>query len=1196
MWKLSLEGQIIATETGYLDKGKREEIIACTVDQYTSIISGVDESDQPQPTRLRHTRVDGWIANVCLKVTNRLEDTKILVGTEDKKILIYGVDLGEPEKVIETAQGIKIIQACELAEEGAPEIVAGCLDNCIYAYTRDGLQLWTYQTRDRIRTLCMQDIDGDDDVEIIVGSEDRNVHVLSSKGTLKWRYFLPHDVLAISITDVDQDGKSEILAGCADSYLYVFNCSGDLLWKYKSNDRIRAVCSADVNKDREGEIALGSEDKLELLQIVRPQIVEPLIEQCWRELQNTKAKREWLFDFLHAEQAVLRIFAVRKYAELVDADMKDYVSLYEMQKDDAVEVRQALIASIINIYPHISSEASVPVLLEKLATDNDLAVQLSFVEHLHILVQHDREVGFYYLERLSRNNDRFIRRAVARKLYQIIDEQEFSDQQCVLLNGRQEKINAAIFSILLTIACNMESAWSRQEAARTLAYYLDQHYERLLVYLYILVSKGVAPAILLHIAHNANTPVVQHTLQAIVALLDEDLNDDNVQQRVFQGLQALSETRALKHGTDYMLIYQEFYHLFKIRTISEMAHYRCTLSLHQFTSTTRKQATAAYQYIFTLPKVFERLGSITRNIKIYLRRDTLNDRLSSLLEANDSIQKMRKFIENMYTSLFYEEFLYNLPDKRLFAMLLTRWKEIVEREMVELRGKAELQAELQTRSVHYEDRIGVLLRISNRGRSTAHNVKVSLLHSALFSIVNEQSFETEAIAGNEEIEFEFSIKTQPAVNTLELCFDINYDDPDNEALLGSLTYCERLSLNKAARDFKYIDINPYSFGTPIQDSKMFYGREKDIAHLKDCLTRTSAKTVVLYGQRRSGKTTLLLYMEKTDVLQEHIPVFIDMQGLAYNISDSKLFLEIACAIYTKMHRKGFPIKKPVAQDFTGDPTPAFNRFLDEAEAHIGPQKIIILIDEFEVIEEQVKRGALQPELFQYLRSLMQHRLKVNFLLSGMHTIEELTREYWAVFFNIAYHYQLSKLSEKAATELITRPVVNYLDYDALAIKKIRNLTGNQPYLIHLFCHMLIEQCNEMQKTYVTINDVNMVTREVMQTGQFHIETIWNMLSRTEQIMLAMMATLSKQEGRTLSLYEIEEGYRDYHMFYDREQLPAMLKTLCKIAVVECIEREFQEFDAAGKRYIIPVGLIRRWLLRERPLDVLLQKQLEESYE
>ncbi len=1196
LWKFSLEGQIIATQTGYLDRGKRKEIVACTVDQYTSIISGVDEADLPQPTRLRHTRVDGWILSVCLKVTSRVEDTKILVGTEDKKILIYGTDLGEPEQIIETAQGIKIIQACELAEEGAPEIIAGCLDNCVYAYTQDGLLLWTYQVYDRIRALCMQDIDGDNDVEILVGSEDRNVYVLSSKGTLKWRYFLPHDVLAVSTTDINQDGKSEILAGCADSYLYVFSSSGDLLWKYRSNDRIRSVCSADVNQDREREIALGSEDKLELLQIVRPQILAPLIEQCWRELQNEKTAREWLRDFLHAEQAVLRAFAVRKYGEQADLCLEDCVSLCEMQKDDAIEVRQALIASIITIYPHMPAEASVSVILEKLATDNDLEVQLSFIEHLHTLVRHDREMGFYYLERLSRNNDKFIRRAVARKLYQIIDEQEFSDEQYVLLNGRQEKVNAAIFSILLTIACNTEAAWSRQEAARTLAYYLDQHYERLIIYLYILISKGVAPAILLHMAHNASTPIVQHTLQAIVALLDEDLNDDNVQQRVLQGLQALSETKELKYGTDYMLVYQEFYHLFKIRTIPEMAHYRCTLSPDQFTSVTRTQAMAAHQYIFALPKVFERLGSITRNIKIYLRRDILNDRLSSLLEANDSIQKMRKFIDNMYISIFSEEFLCNLPDKRLFAMLLTRWEEMIKKEITELRGKPELQAELQTRSVHYEDQIGVLLRVNNRGRSTAHNVKVSLLHSTCFSIVNEQSFETEAIAGNEEIEFEFSIKTQPAVNTLELCFDINYDDPDNEALLGSLKYCERLSLNKAARDFKYIDINPYSFGTPIQDSKMFYGREKDIAHLKDCLTRTSAKTVILYGQRRSGKTTLLLYMEKTAVLQEHIPVFIDMQGLAYNISDSKLFLEIACAIYTKMQRKGFQIKKPVAQDFVGDPTPGFNRFLDEAEVQIGAQKIIILIDEFEVIEEQVKRGALQPELFQYLRSLMQHRPKVNFLLSGMHTIEELTREYWAVFFNIAYHYQLSKLSEKAATELITGPVIEYLDYDALAVKKVRNLTGNQPYLIHLFCHMLIEQCNEMQKTYVTINDVNMVTREVMQTGQFHIETIWNMLSRTEQIMLAMMATLSRQEGRALSLYEIEEGYRDYHLFYDREQLPAMLKTLCKIDVVECIEREFQEFDAAGKRYIIPIGLIRRWLLRERPLDMLLQKQLEDSYE
>jgi hypothetical protein len=50
-----------------------------------------------------------------------------------------------------------------------------------------------------------------------------------------------------------------------------------------------------------------------------------------------------------------------------------------------------------------------------------------------------------------------------------------------------------------------------------------------------------------------------------------------------------------------------------------------------------------------------------------------------------------------------------------------------------------------------------------------------------------------------------------------------------------------------------------------------------------------------------------------------------------------------------------------------------------------------MLDKFEVLEEQVKKGTIDPEFLQFLRYLMQFHPYLNFLLSGTHTIEELTR-------------------------------------------------------------------------------------------------------------------------------------------------------------------------------------------------------------
>ena len=363
---------------------------------------------------------------------------------------------------------------------------------------------------------------------------------------------------------------------------------------------------------------------------------------------------------------------------------------------------------------------------------------------------------------------------------------------------------------------------------------------------------------------------------------------------------------------------------------------------------------------------------------------------------------------------------------------------------------------------------------------------------------------------------------------------------------------------------------------------MFFGRERDIEFLKDNLTRIETKTViVLYGQRRSGKTTLLLHLVNTSVLGRHIPILVDMQKESYQISISTFFHNLAFYIFKECRKRGITIEKPQKKEFDHQATFAFDQFLDEAETQLIDQKIIFLIDEFEVLDAQVKKGKLDPELFEYLRSLMQHHASINFLLSGTHRIEELTRDYWSVFFNIALHHQLSRLSMASAIGLITRPVAGYLEYEPYAVRKIRDLTADQPYLLHLVCRSLVDHCNEKCKTYVTINDVNIVLQEVMETGQFHFDWLWDQLGLEERIVLVALAEGGREDGRALPRVEIEEIYRHYRIPYKREQVTASLKDLIKMDVIEKIADDLREHTVDGVRFRIAVGLIRQWLLKRK---------------
>ncbi|MDQ2886251.1 MAG: ATP-binding protein [Chloroflexota bacterium] len=289
---------------------------------------------------------------------------------------------------------------------------------------------------------------------------------------------------------------------------------------------------------------------------------------------------------------------------------------------------------------------------------------------------------------------------------------------------------------------------------------------------------------------------------------------------------------------------------------------------------------------------------------------------------------------------------------------------------------------------------------------------------------------------------------------------------------------------------------------------MFYGREEDINILKDNLTRTGTKTViVLFGQRCSGKTTLLFHLINTAVLEQHIPIMVDMQTASYGISVSKLLRDIAYAIAKEFRKRGMPVTQPRFDEFERDPTFTFNTFLDEAEEQVLGRKIILLIDEFDYM-----------------------------------------------------------------------------------IQKIRDLTADQPFLIHLLCRALVDHCNQQCKAYVTMNDVNTVLDEVLKTGGEQFAWILAQIDPVDRVVLSALAEKVGDEGRFLSLLDIQEICTARFISLTNDVLLESLKKLCNLEVVVSKSDDEQVDRAERARYCIPVGLLRIWLRKEKPMEVLLREE------
>ena len=383
LWMRELGEEILSVQTGYIDRRHWKDIVVCSSDHSISIISVMNAMMGPGKQELKIKRIpsiDEWMTDFHVLAGSRQGPIEIIVGSADKKISLYNQDLTAPFEVIDTPQGIKTIHALVHEEEKGPAIVAGSIRNTVYAYAKNGKELWQYTTKDRIRAVCIKDIDGDGQVEIVVGSEDRNVHVLDSKGHLRWRYWLPHSILAVDAVDADHNGRVEIFLGCADGNLYVLSQDGELLWKYRATDRIRVVKVEDIDGDGNVEIALGAEDQLEVLQVVDQRQVNQLIDRCWSALEKEFTGQDAIASLLEQPEALIRAFALQKLAEPTYFDLNTFEIFENFCQDSSVEVRKALVSAIIACYAKSPQQAKL--LLTPFSVDPHEEVRQVIVEQI----------------------------------------------------------------------------------------------------------------------------------------------------------------------------------------------------------------------------------------------------------------------------------------------------------------------------------------------------------------------------------------------------------------------------------------------------------------------------------------------------------------------------------------------------------------------------------------------------------------------------------------------------------------------------------------------------------------------------------------------------------------------------------------------------------------------------------------------
>ena len=83
--------------------------------------------------------------------------------------------------------------------------------------------------------------------------------------------------------------------------------------------------------------------------------------------------------------------------------------------------------------------------------------------------------------------------------------------------------------------------------------------------------------------------------------------------------------------------------------------------------------------------------------------------------------------------------------------------------------------------------------------------------------------------------------------------------------------------------------NPYIVGSPIGQPLGFFGRANIFEAIEEDLIGTDRHPIVLYGQRRIGKTSILRQLQRRLASQQYLPVYFDLMTRAYHPLDQVLF-------------------------------------------------------------------------------------------------------------------------------------------------------------------------------------------------------------------------------------------------------------------------------------------------------------------
>ena len=248
--------------------------------------------------------------------------------------------------------------------------------------------------------------------------------------------------------------------------------------------------------------------------------------------------------------------------------------------------------------------------------------------------------------------------------------------------------------------------------------------------------------------------------------------------------------------------------------------------------------------------------------------------------------------------------------------------------------------------------------------------------------------------------------------------------------------------------------NPYIAGNPVGGSPAFVGREAVLRSVLRMLESPGENAIVLFGQRRIGKTSVLQELaQRLRSSGPYHPLYFDLQD--------KAALPLAQVVAELAQRLAVELHLPPPPDWGASAPETFrHKYLPSALKELPEgHSLVVLFDEFDVLDA-LQENQAGAAFFPYLRDLLTVSPRLQFVFAIGRRLEDLSNLTLSVFKGMRSE-PISLLNPEETGQLVRLAEADSsLSWSKAAVAAVYVLTGGHPFLTQHLCQEVWEQAHE----------------------------------------------------------------------------------------------------------------------------------------